>query len=158
MNEGPNVPFGIWRSVYTYKSSSRAGIFTDERDVLMHLLRTRLMVVSLEPDPSALQMQLMPSGRLVAASWTERTDPDGYYAGVTFQGVAQFILAEDGLSMSGAWAGHSRDMSTVNTGPWTLTYVEPWPGDLPQAVPEPAEEGVSRTTTTLSGKLRPVDG
>jgi len=60
-------------------------------------------------------MQLMPSGRLVAATWIERTDPDGYYAGVTFQGVAQFILAEDGLSMSGAWAGHSRDMNTVNT-------------------------------------------
>ena len=158
MNEGPSVPFGSWHSAYSYQSTGRVGTFTDERQILMHMLRTRLMVVSLEPDSSALQMQLMPSGRLVAATWIERTDPDGYYAGVTFQGVAQFILAEDGLSMSGAWAGHSRDMNTVNTGPWTLTYVEPWPGDLPQAVPEPAEKGASRTATPLSGKLRPMDG
>ena len=59
--------------------------------------------------------------------------------------------------MSGAWAGHSRDMSTVNTGPWTLTYVEPWPGDLPQIVPETAEETAAKTRTPPSGKLHPMD-
>lgn len=131
MNEGPPVPFGIWHSTYTYQSTGRASSFTDERDVLMRMLGTYLMVISQETDPSALQLQMRPSGRLIAASWSERTDPDGYYAGATFTGVAQFILAEDGLSMSGAWAGHSRDMTTVNTGPWTLAYVKPWTGEAP---------------------------
>jgi hypothetical protein len=134
MNEGPSVPFGVWRSVYSYQSAGRVGIFTDESDVLMAMVRTRLVIMSLHPDWGALQMQLAPTGRLIAATWTERTKPDGYYAGAVFQGVAQFILAEDGLSMSGSWAGHNRDMSKVNTGPWTLTYVEPWLGDLPQLV------------------------
>lgn len=134
MNEGPSLTPGIWHSVYEYESSSRGQTFTDERDMLIAAPRGQVMAMSLDEPFGRLWLQLSAAGHIVTASWTERTDPDGYYAGTAFQGVAQFILAADGLSMSGAWAGHSRDMSTVNTGPWTLTYAGPWPGDLPQVV------------------------
>ena len=130
MTEGPSIVPGIWHSVYTYGSSSRNATFTDERDILMAKVRTQMTGMSLESDVGRLRMQLSTEGRLVTASWTERTDPDGYYAGTEFQGVAQFILAADGRSMSGAWVGHSRDMSVVNTGPWILDFVGLWPGDL----------------------------
>lgn len=135
MNNDPAIVRGIWHSVYSYESSGRVGTFTDERDMLVAVLAGHTSASSLEERFGSLRLDLQAAGRLIAATWTERTDPDGYYAGAEFQGVAQFILAEDGLSMSGAWAGHSRDMTTVNTGPWTFTYVGPWPGDL-QGVPD----------------------
>jgi hypothetical protein len=66
-------------------------------------------------------MDLAVERGVASGTWRERTDPDGYYQGVIFTGAVQFIIAKDSLSMTGRWVGHSRDMSEVNTGTWTLT-------------------------------------
>jgi hypothetical protein len=65
---------------------------------------------------------LVVSGRTLNGAWRERTDPDGRYGGATFSGAVQFILGEDGRSMSGQRVDLSRDMPGVDTGTWTLTF------------------------------------
>jgi hypothetical protein len=37
--------------------------------------------------------------RVLLGTWRERTDPDGYYAGITYVGTALFILTEDSQSI-----------------------------------------------------------
>jgi hypothetical protein len=121
MNEGPGIPSGIWHSVYTYESSGQ-GEQADERDVKLHLSGSGALIVSLPGDPSKLEVYLVVSGRTLNGAWRERTDPDGQYGGATFSGAVQFILGEDGRSMSGQRVDLSRDMSGVDTGTWTLTF------------------------------------
>jgi hypothetical protein len=111
---------GTWHSTYTYESSSRAETLTDERDVDLNLAGQSVWIASQPADPSLLEMNLTAEGNLLTGTWRERTDPAGYYAGAAFTGAAQFILAGDGLSMFGRWVGHSRDLSEVNAGTWTL--------------------------------------
>jgi hypothetical protein len=119
MNEGPS---GFWRSVCTYESSSRGEVLTDERDVVFSVLGSRVRGGSLPgPSPSRLEMDLEARGRMLTGTWLEETDPDGYYGGITFRGAVQFIVSEDRQSMSGRWVGHSRNLTEVNTGTWTLT-------------------------------------
>jgi hypothetical protein len=122
MNEGPSLIPGTWHSVYVYESSSRDQTLTDERDVTLSLEGAGVRVRSLPGSPSRLEMELaFRERRVLLGTWTERTDPDGYYAGITYVGTALFILAEDSRSMTGRWTGGDRDVAKVNTGTWTLT-------------------------------------
>ncbi len=122
MNEGPSILPGTWHCTYAYESSSRGEALTDERDIDLHWKPgSRLAVQSSPSSPSRLTMDLLVEGRTATGTWRERTDPSGYYKGAVFTGAVQLIIAEDNRSMSGRWVGHSRDMSEVNTGTWTLT-------------------------------------
>jgi hypothetical protein len=121
MNEGPSLIPGIWHSVYVYESSSRDQVLTDERNVTLSLEGAGVRVSSLPGSPSLLEMELAFRGRVLLGTWVERTDPDGYYAGITYLGTGLFILAEDSRSMTGRWTGGDRNLAVVNTGTWTLT-------------------------------------
>jgi hypothetical protein len=124
MNEGPSLIPGTWHSVYEYESSSRGETLTDERDLAFSLEGDLIRVRSLPGSPSHLEVELAfrgPGPRVLIGTWVERTDPDGYYAGITYVGTALFILTEDSRSMTGRWLGGDRDVAVVNTGTWTLT-------------------------------------
>jgi hypothetical protein len=108
MNEGPSLIPGTWHSVYEYESSSRGQTLTDERDVTVSLEGGQVRVNSFPDSPSRLAMELTIRERVPMGFWKERTDPDGYYAGVTYIGTALLILAEDGRSMTGKWTAGTR--------------------------------------------------
>jgi hypothetical protein len=67
-------------------------------------------------------MDLTVNGQVVTGTWTELTEPDGYYQGSTYHGAIQMLLDPTGHRMTGQWAGFGRDFD-VNTGPWSLELV-----------------------------------
>lgn len=115
---------GIWRSTYTYESSGRGGqVFTSEHYVILIQYGSRIQVRSL-PDtaPSRVMMDLAVNGQVVTGTWSEQTNPDGYYGGAVYSGALQMLLAATGNKMSGQWVGYGRDFD-VNNGPWSLRRV-----------------------------------
>lgn len=115
---------GIWRSRYEYVSSGRGGqTFASEHYVVILHRGTHLQLRSL-PDtaPGRVMMDLSVNGQVVTGSWTEQTNPDGYYQGSVYSGAIQLLLDPTGHRMSGKWVGFGRDFD-VNTGPWILELV-----------------------------------
>jgi hypothetical protein len=84
-------------------------------------------------------------------TWSERTNPGGYYQGSVYHGAIQFLFDPTGHRLRGQWVGYGRDFD-LNTGPWTLEFVSsdtaeetieqynrpPEPIETPRA-PSPAE-------------------
>lgn len=124
----PNAPqgplTGIWHSWYDYVSSGRDGqTFTGHHYVIVIQHGARLQVRSIAgSSDSPLMMDLTVNGQVVTGTWTEQTNPDGYYQGAVYHGAIQMLLEPTGRKMSGQWAGFGRDFE-VNTGPWTLKLV-----------------------------------
>jgi hypothetical protein len=116
---------GIWLSEYEYESTTRGGPFKGRHHVAVTQHAESLQVHSLPASRSQLVMDLTVKGRVVMGTWLERTDPDGHYAGAVYIGTVLMVLAPDGNAMSGKWTGGSKDLTEVNTGPWTLTLLEP---------------------------------
>lgn len=114
---------GIWLSRYEYESSSRAATFSAAHYVLLVQQGPRLQVRSL-PDtaPGRLMMDLTVNGLTLTGTWTEETNPAGYYQGAVYHGAIQMLLEPTGRRMAGKWAGFGRDFD-VNTGPWSLQLV-----------------------------------
>lgn len=136
MNPDPAPVPGTWHSAYEYESSSRGQTLTDERDVILaiggHQVQqdvtltiygSQVRVRPLPDSPSRLEMDLSFDRSILAGFWSERTDQAGYYRGHLFTGTVLFIIAEDGRSMAGRWIGADRNLTEVNTGTWTLTWV-----------------------------------
>jgi len=115
---------GIWRSTYQYVSSGRGDqTFSSEHHVVLVQYGARLQVRSLpESAPSLVKMDLTVNGQTVTGTWSEQTNPDGYYGGSVYHGAMQMLLVATGNKMSGQWVGFGRDFD-VNTGPWTLKRV-----------------------------------
>ena len=115
---------GIWRSRYEYVSSSRGDqAFTGEHYVMVIHHGDRLQVRSLPGTaPGRLMMDLTVNGQVITGTWTEETDPAGYYRGAVYHGAIQMLLEPSGHRMAGKWAGFGRSMD-VNTGPWVLDLV-----------------------------------
>jgi hypothetical protein len=67
-------------------------------------------------------MDLTQNGAVLTGTWSERTDPQGYYQGAVYHGAIQLLLEPSGRRMAGKWVGFGRDWD-VNTGPWTLELV-----------------------------------
>jgi hypothetical protein len=115
---------GIWLSRYEYVSSGRSGeTFTDLHYVLVIQHGVNIQVRSLaESNPSTLIMDLTQNGSVITGTWSERTNPGGYYAGAVYHGAIQFLLDLTEHRMRGQWVGYGRDFD-LNTGPWTLELV-----------------------------------
>ena len=67
-------------------------------------------------------MDLIANGQVLTGTWTEETNPAGYYQGAVYHGAIQLLLEPTGRKMTGKWVGFGRDFD-LNTGPWTLELV-----------------------------------
>jgi hypothetical protein len=114
---------GIWLSTYVYESSGRGATFSSSHYVLVVQRGAAVQVRSL-PDtaPGRVLMDLTVNGQVVTGTWTEETNPGGYYQGAVYHGAIQMLLEPTGRKMDGKWAGFGRDFD-VNTGPWSLELV-----------------------------------
>jgi hypothetical protein len=115
---------GIWRSRYEYVSSSRSGqTYTGQHYVMVIQHGARLQVRSLPGTAQGrVMMDLTVSGAVLTGTWTEETDPGGYYQGSTYHGAIQLTAGPSGTRLTGAWVGFGKD-GEVNTGPWALDLV-----------------------------------
>ena len=91
---------GIWRSTYSYPSSSRDGTFTSEHFVVLIQHGARLQVRSVPASESVVIMDLTVNGQVITGTWTEQTNPDGYYQGSVYHGSLQFLLDPTGHRMT----------------------------------------------------------
>jgi transcriptional regulator with XRE-family HTH domain len=114
---------GIWLSRYEYESSGRGAWFTNGHYVLVVQRGARLQVRSLpNTTPGRVLMDLTVNGAAITGTWTEETNPGGYYQGAVYHGAIQMLLEPSGRKMTGKWAGFGRDYE-VNTGPWSLELI-----------------------------------
>jgi len=120
----PSSPLtGIWLSRYEYESSGRDGWFSSAHYVMLLQRGAKVQIRSLPGTaPGRLLMDLTVNGQAVTGTWTEETNPGGYYQGAVYHGAIQLLLDLGGRRMSGKWAGFGRDFD-INTGPWTLELV-----------------------------------
>jgi len=114
---------GIWLSRYEYESSGRGATFTSLHYVLVIQQGAVVQVRSLPGTaPGRVLMDLTVNGQVVTGTWTEETNPGGYYQGAVYHGAIQMLLEPTGRKMVGKWAGFGRDFD-VNVGPWSLELV-----------------------------------
>jgi len=114
---------GIWLSRYRYPSSSRAAELEGQHYVRIFRKGRFLIAESLPKiNASYLLMRLALDDNVIAGSWQEETNPDGYYKGAIYHGAIQLLLDEARNRMHGQWVGFGKDKE-VNVGPWELTYV-----------------------------------
>lgn len=114
---------GIWLSRYEYESTGRGAWFANSHYLMVLQQGTRLQARSLPgTTPGRVLMDLTLNGQVVTGTWTEETNPQGYYRGAVYHGVIQMLLDPSGQRMAGKWAGFGRDFE-VNTGPWSLELV-----------------------------------
>jgi len=115
---------GIWRSAYSYVSSSRGNkTFTSEHYVMVIQHGNRIRVTSLAGTATGrVTMDLTIDGQVITGTWQEETDPDGYYKSSTYSGAIHMLLDHTGHRMKGKWLGFNRD-GGVSDGPWVLDLV-----------------------------------
>ena len=58
-----------------------------------------------ESNRSSLIMDLTQSGAVITGTWSERTNPSGYYQGSVYHGAIQLLLDPTGHRMRGQWVG-----------------------------------------------------
>jgi len=114
---------GIWLSSYDYPSSGRGQTYTGRHHVMLLQRGAHLMVRSLPAPSSQLSMDMSVNGQVVTGTWTEQTEPGGYYGGAVYHGAIQMLTEPTGRRMAGRWLGFGRDLG-INDGPWTLTLVD----------------------------------
>jgi transcriptional regulator with XRE-family HTH domain len=114
---------GVWISRYVFESSGRGSTFSSAHYVLVIQHGAQLQVRSL-PHTAAgrLLMDLTVNGAVITGTWTEETNPGGYYQGAVYHGAIQMLLEPSGRKMAGKWVGFGRDFD-LNTGPWSLELV-----------------------------------
>lgn len=118
---------GVWFSTYEYESTGRGLLKSTHRVVAVHE-GARLLVHSVSGAKSQLSMDLTVDELEVTGTWAEQTERGGHYAGARYHGAVQMILNPSERTMQGRWVGFSRDLSTVNTGTWSLGPGEGPPG------------------------------
>jgi transcriptional regulator with XRE-family HTH domain len=142
--EIPGGPLtGIWLSRYEYVSSGRGDqTFSSLHYVVILHRGQRVQVRSLPETASGrVIMDLTANGQVITGTWTEQTNPNGYYQGSVYHGAIQMLLEPTGHRMSGKWVGFGRDFD-LNTGPWTLELVSSDTGPESLATyNRPAEDG-----------------
>ena len=105
---------------------------------------------------SKVMMDLTVNGQVITGTWTEQTNPEGYYQGSVYHGAIQLLLDPTGHRMTGKWVGFGRDFD-LNTGPWTLQLVSSDTGAETMRrynrQPEPAEL-LGKLVSRTGGNLR----
>lgn len=118
---------GIWRSHYTYPSSTREGEFEGNHFMRAQLVDGQLVMESesvknVQQSYIIVRLTLNDNGKIATGTWQESTDPNGYYKGTNYYGALQLVISDDGKHMRGKWLGFGRNME-VNVGPWELEYL-----------------------------------
>ena len=114
---------GLWRSSYTYYSSSRQEELQGEHVVRLRHAGGRMVGTTERGDQeSRLTLDLSLRGAIATGTWTERTSPSGYYRGAVYHGAIQLVVGPHGHSMTGRWLGFGKQFK-VNTGDWRLDWL-----------------------------------
>jgi len=144
---------GIWLSRYEYESSGRGATFANAHYVMLIQHGAKLQIRALPGTTTGrLVMELTINGAVITGTWTEETNPTGYYQGAVYHGAIQMLLEPSGRKMIGKWVGFGKDFD-LNTGPWTLELVSTDTG--PEAMAEYNRPVAPRTP---DGDLEPDDG
>jgi transcriptional regulator with XRE-family HTH domain len=115
---------GIWLSRYGYFSSSRGQALEGLHYAIVLQHGDRLTVRSIPGSAnSTMTMDLTVDRNIVTGTWVEDTDPGGYYKAARYHGAIQLLVEPTGRRMTGKWIGFGKDYD-INTGPWTLTFME----------------------------------
>lgn len=146
---------GIWRSIYEYESSGRGAWYSNAHYVMLLQQGARLQVRSLPRTAGGrLLMDMTINGQAITGTWTEETNPGGYYQGAVYHGAIQMLLDPTGRRMGGKWAGFGRDYE-VNTGPWSLELVThdttPETQEAYNRPVEPIESATTGDTSVIVG-------
>src|ERR1700733_829378 len=84
---------GIWHSTYTYTSSSRPGEFKTEQYLRLHRQGEHFIFESFpRQGESYIHIRLTLDGAIATGSWSEETDPNGYYKGAVYSGAIQLVV------------------------------------------------------------------
>jgi transcriptional regulator with XRE-family HTH domain len=115
---------GIWLSRYEYESSGRGGAtFSNAHYVMVIQHGAKMQARSLPGTATGrLVMDLTINGAVITGTWTEETNPEGYYQGAIYHGAIQMLIEPSGRTMRGKWVGFGREFD-LNTGPWALELV-----------------------------------
>jgi DNA-binding transcriptional regulator YiaG len=115
---------GIWRSTYSYVSSSRGNrTFNSQHYVMVIQHGNRIQVRSLPKTATGrVMMDLTIDGQVITGTWTEETDPEGYYKSSIYSGAIHMLLDHTGHRMKGKWLGFNRD-GGISDGPWVLDLI-----------------------------------
>jgi transcriptional regulator with XRE-family HTH domain len=110
---------GIWLSEYEYHSDSRDDDFIGRHYVQL-LQRGQHLVIRALPNHqySRLSLELSLNGNMAKGTWTELTNPNGYYKGAVYDGAIQLGLNQEQNRLKGMWVGFGRNPGEMNTGPW----------------------------------------
>jgi hypothetical protein len=115
---------GIWHSRYLYYSGERDKEFEGEHYIVLRQDGGQVEGQSLPHSMDSLvRLHLSVDGPVATGTWTERTSPDGYYKGATYDGTIQLLIDPAGRRMSGRWLGFGQNFR-INTGEWELACVE----------------------------------
>lgn len=113
---------GVWLSRYEFASSTRGATFASTHYVLLDHVGDRITVRSLpKSSDGELTMDLTVDGVAVTGTWSERTEPGGYYRGARYHGAVQLLVDPTGRRMTGLWVGFGSN-AKVKTGPWELLW------------------------------------
>jgi len=117
---------GEWHSYYRYPSSGRGDDFWGQ-----HLLRAKEMdgLLKLESGPESpsqvvLELEISEDGRKASGTWSERTDPEGYYKGALYEGTIELKIADSGERMNVVWHGADKN-GEIHSDIWELAKVKP---------------------------------
>ncbi|MFI6366035.1 multiprotein-bridging factor 1 family protein [Nocardia sp. NPDC050630] len=116
---------GIWLSHYEYYSSGRKQTFSTGHYVVILQHGDHLTVRSLPGSaPSVMSMELDIDGGVATGTWTEDTDPHGYYRGARYNGAIQLLIEPTGHRLVGKWIGYGKNFD-INSGPWEFVLQDP---------------------------------
>ena len=122
-NQSQNDFSGVWQSKYTFHSSSQDAELVNYQYVRILQEGDTIVVESIpEANESYIIARFNVDGRVVTGVWQDTALPDSYHKGVTYHGVGQLILSEDGKSMTGKWLGHGKNLD-VKVGPWEISWI-----------------------------------
>lgn len=97
---------GYWHSCHWYPTQDDAAEETGEYDLTVHRQGQILVFESL---PNKAESYMIIRVRLdedvATGTWLEHAAPSGVFQGMEYSGAGQMLVAADGKSMKGLWAG-----------------------------------------------------
>ena len=120
---------GNWYAKVTYPNKGDNGIETTLNRMEAQKLGKEIVFTS-EPNDEGSHMviRLAMDGDVATGTWHETTSPTGIYGGTMYSGAGQLLIAEDGKSLEGQWAGagydHSEEKPNIYVGTWKLSRTE----------------------------------
>lgn len=111
---------GTWLSHYEYHSTGRGWQQAGGILAVTHYGANITIATKPHTSPGRIRMHLIATGCILSGTWTEETDPGGYYRGRHYNGIIMLSATPDEDTLQGYWVGPGAD-GEINTGPWRLT-------------------------------------